>query len=328
MKRPVIILLIVAVAVAVYYLYPRWFEKPVNPNEIKLSGNIEAHESLVSFKVTGRVVELPIEEGQAVQADQLLAKLDDADYRQQVSVDEANAQVRADQLSLSLAGPRPQDIEQARQNLLDAQADLAQKKKDLERYEALLAQDEIPAQTRDLAATAVTRAEADVARLQQAYDELLAGTRKEQIAVDRANVGTADQTLEMSRIKLGYTTLTAPFSGVILVREAELGEVVSPGTPIVTLADLDHLWVRVYIAETDLGKIHLGDSVTVRTDTFPNKKYTGRVSFIASDAEFTPKSVQTQAERVTLVYRVKVDVDNPNHELKPGMPADVFIDTK
>ena len=96
MKRPVIILLIVAVAVAVYYLYPRWFEKPVNPNEIKLSGNIEAHESLVSFKVTGRVVELPIEEGQAVQADQLLAKLDDADYRQQVSVDEANAPVRAD----------------------------------------------------------------------------------------------------------------------------------------------------------------------------------------------------------------------------------------
>ncbi len=146
--------------------------------------------------------------------------------------------------------------------------------------------------------------------------------------MDQANVGAADQTLGMSQIKLGYTTLTAPFSGVVLVREAELGEVVSPGTPIVTLADLDHLWVRVYIAETDLGKIHWGDTVTVRTDTFPNKSYTGRISFIASDAEFTPKSVQTQAERVTLVYRVKVDVDNPNHELKPGMPADVYIETK
>jgi len=328
MKRLVIILLIVGVAVAGYYLYPRWFGKPVNPNEIKLSGNVEAHESLVSFKVTGRVVELPVEEGQPMQAGQLLAKLDDADYRQQVSVDEANIHVRSQQLTLSLAGPRAQDIEAARQNVVDAQADLAQKKQDLARYDALLAKDEIPAQVRDQAATAVTRAETNVARLKQVYDELLAGTRKEQIAVDQANVGAADQTLEMSQIKLGYTTLTAPFSGVVLVREAELGEVVSPGTPIVTLADLDHLWVRVYISETNLGKIHLGDSVTVRTDTYPNKSYTGRISFIASDAEFTPKSVQTQEERVTLVYRVKVDVDNPNHELKPGMPADVYIETK
>ncbi len=328
MKRLVIILLIVGVAVAGYYLYPRWFGKPVNPNEIKLSGNVEAHESLVSFKVTGRVVELPVEEGQPMQAGQLLAKLDDADYRQQVSVDEANIHVRSQQLTLSLAGPRAQDIEAARQNVVDAQADLAQKKQDLARYDALLAKDEIPAQVRDQAATAVTRAETNVARLKQVYDELLAGTRKEQIAVDQANVGAADQTLEMSQIKLGYTTLTAPFSGVVLVREAELGEVVSPGTPIVTLADLDHLWVRVYISETNLGKIHLGDSVTVHTDTYPNKSYTGRISFIASDAEFTPKSVQTQEERVTLVYRVKVDVDNPNHELKPGMPADVYIETK
>ncbi len=328
MKRLVIILLIVGVAVAGYYLYPRWFGKPVNPNEIKLSGNVEAHESLVSFKVTGRVVELPVEEGQPMQAGQLLAKLDDKDYRQQVSVDEANIHVRSQQLTLSLAGPRAQDIEAARQNVVDAQADLAQKKQDLARYDALLAKDEIPAQVRDQAATAVTRAETNVARLKQVYDELLAGTRKEQIAVDQANVGAADQTLEMSQIKLGYTTLTAPFSGVVLVREAELGEVVSPGTPIVTLADLDHLWERVYISETNLGKIHLGDSVTVRTDTYPNKSYTGRISFIASDAEFTPKSVQTQEERVTLVYRVKVDVDNPNHELKPGMPADVYIETK
>lgn len=328
MKRLVIIVLIVAVAGAGFYFYPIWFGKPKNPNQIKLSGNVEAHESLVSFKVTGRLVELPVEEGQAIQAGQLLAQLDDADYRQQVSVDEANTHVRAQQLSLSLAGPRVEDVEAARQNVVDAQADLAQKKQDLARYQALLDKDEIPAQTRDQAATAVTRAETNVARLQQVYDELLAGTRKEQIAVDQANVGAADQTLGMSQIKLGYTTLTAPFGGVVLVREAELGEVVSPGTPIVTLADLDHLWVRVYIAETDLGKIHWGDTVSVRTDTFPNKTYNGKISFIASDAEFTPKSVQTQAERVTLVYRVKVDVDNLNHELKPGMPADVYIETK
>jgi HlyD family secretion protein len=105
-------------------------------------------------------------------------------------------------------------------------------------------------------------------------------------------------------------------------------EVVAPGAPIVTLADLDHLWVRVYVPETDLGRVHWGQDVIVRTDTYPGKQYHGRVSFIASEAEFTPKSVQTEKERVTLVYRVKVDVENPNYELKPGMPADAIIQIK
>ena len=111
------------------------------------------------------------------------------------------------------------------------------------------------------------------------------------------------QNLEMSRIRLGYTVLRAPFNGVVLTRQAELGEVVSPGTPIVTLADLDHIWLRVYLPETDLGKVRWGQDVDIRTDTYPGKLYHGHVSVIASDAEFTPKSVQTEQERVTLVYR-------------------------
>jgi HlyD family secretion protein len=104
-----------------------------------------------------------------------------------------------------------------------------------------------------------------------------------------------------------------------------LGEVVSPGSPVVTLADLDHIWLRAYVAETDLGRIHWGQDVTVTTDTYPGKQYHGRITFIASNAEFTPKSVQTTKERVTLVYRIKIDVDNPNRELKPGMPADAHL---
>jgi len=157
---------------------------------------------------------------------------------------------------------------------------------------------------------------------------LTEGTRKEELEVDRANVHQADQNLHLSRIRLSYTVLRAPFNGVVLVRQAELGEVVSPGTPIVTLADLDHLWLRVYVPETDLGKVHWGQCVDVRTDTYPDKIYHGRVSLISSEAEFTPKSVQTEKERVTLVYRVKVDVENPNYELKPGMPADAYIKVK
>ena len=129
----------------------------------------------------------------------------------------------------------------------------------------------------------------------------------------------------LSEVRLGFTELQAPTSGVVLVRQSELGEVVSAGTPVVTIADLDHLWVRVYLSETDLGAIHLGQAATIHTDTFPDKHYNGRISFISAQAEFTPKSVETHKERVALVYRVKVDLDNPNHELKPGMPADARI---
>ena len=124
---------------------------------------------------------------------------------------------------------------------------------------------------------------------------------------------------------LGYTTLRAPFDGVILVRQAELGEVVSPGAAIVTLADTDHVWLRAYVNETDIGKIRLGEAVTVTTNSYPGKEYPGRISFISESAEFTPKSVETHAERVTLVYRIRIDIDNPSHELVPGLPADAKI---
>jgi HlyD family secretion protein len=146
------------------------------------------------------------------------------------------------------------------------------------------------------------------------------------VAVARSSVVDAEKNLELAKIILGYTTLQAPFSGVILVRNAELGEVMQPGTPVVTLADLDHVWLRGYISETDLGRIRWGQDATVTTDSYPGKKYPGHVSFISSQAEFTPKSVETHKERVTLVYRIKIDVENPRHELKPGMPADALID--
>lgn len=325
MKRVIPLLLLLAIGAAVVYLNPQWFRKPAADNSLKLSGNIEAHESQVSFKVTGRVVDLPVDEGYTVKSGDVVARLDNEDYRQQVAVDTALSRVRNRQLALGLAGSRKQDVEAARQAIVDAKADLEQKKKDYARYQALYEKDEIPGQTRDQAATSVTRAQATYSRAQQVYNELEEGTRQEELAVDRASIHQANQSLTLSQIRLAYTVLRAPFDGVVLTRQAELGEVVSPGTPVVTLADLQHLWVRVYVPETDLGKIHWGQEAEVRTDTYPNKIYHGRISFISAEAEFTPKSVQTEKERVTLVYRVKVDVDSPNGELKPGMPADVKV---
>ena len=325
-KRLPLLIVLAALIVAVVYFYPRFLTKPAPSNQLALSGNIEAHESLVSFKVTGRVIELPVEEGQWVEAGTLLARLDDADYRQKVDIDEANLKVRESNLALMLAGSREQEIKAAQAAVLDAKADLQQKQIDNARAQQLFAKDAISAQDRDLAATALQRANAAYDSAQQRYDQTREGNRKEDIHIAQANVGAARQSLGLSRINLDYTRLLAPNAGVISVRQAELGEVVSPGTPIVTLSDLDHVWLRAYVAETDLGKIRWGQDATITTDTYPGKKYHGRISFISSTAEFTPKSVQTYKERVTLVYRIKIDADNPNHELKPGMPADATID--
>jgi HlyD family secretion protein len=326
MKRliPIVILLAAAAAAGVY-IYPRLAKKAAPANELTLSGNIEAHESLVGFKVQGRIVDLPVEEGQQVEQGALLARLEDADYKQQVRIDEAAVDVRQSDLALTLAGTRKQEVRASQQAMIDAQADLQEKRLDNGRAQALFAKDEISAQDRDLAATALKRAEATFKAAQQRYNEAVEGSRKEDIAIARANLAEAQADLGLSRIDLSYTTLRAPTAGVITVRQAELGEVVEPGSPVVTLADLDHIWLRAYIAETDLGRIHWGQEAIVTTDSYPGKQYHGRISFISPDAEFTPKSVQTYQERVTLVYRIKIDIDNPNHELKPGMPADAHL---
>src|SRR5208337_2040434 len=325
-RRLSVLILIAAVIAAGAYFYPRITKKAKSENQLTLSGNIEAHESLVSFKIQGRIIDLPVEEGQWVEQGALLAHLDDADYRQKVRIDEANVHVRESNLALTLAGTRELEVKASQQTMLDAQADLQQKKLDYDRAQNLFSKEEISAQDRDRADTALKRAEATFQAAQQRFNQAVEGSRKEDIAIARANLTEANANVGLSRVNLSYTILRAPSAGVITVRQAELGEVVAPGTPVVTLADLDHIWLRAYIAETDLGRIHWGQEATITTDTYPGKQYHGRISFIASDAEFTPKSVQTYQERVTLVYRIKIDIDNPNHELKPGMPADAHLD--
>jgi HlyD family secretion protein len=326
MKRRIFILVLLALVIAGgVYVYKRLNRKSEPANQVTFSGNIEAHESLVSFKVQGRIVDLPVEEGQQVEAGSLLARLDDADYKQKVRIDEANVQVRESNLALTLAGTREQEIKASQQSMLDAQADFQQKKMDYERAQRLFSRDAISAQDRDLAQTAMQRSQAAFEAAQQRYSQALEGSRKEDIAIARANVQQAQANLGLSRVNLDYTVLRAPTTGVVTVRQAELGEVVVAGTPVVTLADLDHIWLRAYVPETDLARIRWGQDARITTDTYPAKQYHGRISFISSTAEFTPKSVQTYKERVTLVYRIKIDVDNPNHELKPGMPADARI---
>jgi HlyD family secretion protein len=326
MKRTALIIIAALLVTASGYLYVRSAGDRPADHQLRIAGNIEAHESMVSFKVQGRIVELPVQEGQYVKQGDLLAKLDDDDYRQQVAVDEATVQTREAELDLAVAGSRVQEIQAAKQSLIDAQADLDLKRAEFRRRESLLAEQGVAREDVENARTLMKRAQATYERVRQTYEQIAEGTRKEEIAVRRANLRLAQEHLQMSRVQLGYTRLSAPVSGVVLVRQAELGEVVAPGTPVVTIADVDHLWMRGYVNETDLGRVRWNQSATLRTDTYPDKTYQGRVSFISSQAEFTPKSVETYKERVTLVYRIKIDLANPNHELKPGMPAEAVID--
>ncbi|MBM3250372.1 MAG: efflux RND transporter periplasmic adaptor subunit [Candidatus Omnitrophica bacterium] len=148
---------------------------------------------------------------------------------------------------------------------------------------------------------------------------------KTRFDANKANVDQLKASLDLAETRLGFAELAAPLNGFILVKSSLSGEVVQPGTPVFTAVDLNNLWVTAYINETDLGRVKLNQEANVITDTYPGKKYNGRVSFISSEAEFTPKTIQTTEERVKLVYRIKVRVDNSSLELKPGMPADAYI---
>ena len=285
-------------------------------NVLLLSGNIEAHESVLSFKtVQSRIVELPIHEGQSVQKGAVLAVVDAADYRQQLAIAEGNLAVQQRQLEAA-----DQNLYTAGRTLLVDQAELKQRQLDRQRALDLQQQGFTSKATLDQADTVVKQASAVLER-----DRSMQAAAARSIAVAQASMHSGTEAVALARIVLGYTTLTAPFDGVVNVQQAELGEVVVPGTPVVTLSDLEHVWLRAYLNESDLGRVQLGQTVSVSTDSHPDQHYQGRISFIADKAEFTPKSVETHAERVNLVYRIKIDLANPEHELKPGMPADASI---
>lgn len=284
-----------------------------------LSGNIEAHESVLGFKtVQSRIVQLPFNEGQWVTQGALLAKVDDADYAQQVLIADANLAIQQRQLD-SLR----QSLIATERTIAADDAELALRQADLRRNTELRQKGFVSAAALDQAEAAYRQAAAALAR-----DRALASAAERNVRVAQAGIHNAEEGAKLARIVQDYTTLTAPFDGVITTRQAELGEIVVPGTPVITIADLDHVWLRAYLNETDLSKARLGQEVVVSTDSYPGKRYRGRLSFIADKAEFTPKSVETHAERVALVYRVKIDIDNPSHELVPGMPADATFDLR
>nr|WP_320131201.1 efflux RND transporter periplasmic adaptor subunit [uncultured Holophaga sp.] len=295
---------------------------------LKVSGNIEVVETEASFRVAGRVAERLVDEGQTVEAGQVIARLEDRDLQQQLGVRQAESSLAEAALREGLAGSRREEVEASRQALEQARADLRRTREDDRRYEELHRKGIVSDRDFQTAREAFRAAEAKERQAAQQYEVVRKGPRSEDIDQLRAKAESAAKARELAETQAGYAVLRAPTSGVVLAKNVEAQEYVSPGTAVVTIGNLKDVWLRAYIEETDLGRVKLGQGVRVRTDSYPDKVYEGRVSFIASEAEFTPKSVQTRKERVKLVYRIKIDIPNPQQELKPGMPADAEIELR
>ncbi len=310
------------VSAAVLY----WQSQPAPESGIlRVSGNIEMTDAEVSFKIPGRVAERLVSEGEVVKARQIVARLDASELTQEVAL--RKAEVRAAEAALAEleTGSRPEEIAQAEAVVRRTQADVERARADLVRLKRLYEQDNVSVQDYDAAKTVVAVTEAKLREAQEQFRLVRKGPRIEKIERGRAQLQQSKEAMALAETRLGYATLTSPLTGLVLSHNIESGEFVAAGTPIVTVGDLEHVWLRAYVDETDLGRIKVGQSAKVTTDTFPDKHYVGRVSFIASQAEFTPKSVQTQKERVKLVYRIKITINNPLMELKAGMPADARI---
>lgn len=295
--------------------------------QLKVSGNVEVTQFQASFRVAGRVLERPVDEGQLVKAGQLIARLDDQDLKQQLALRQADAASAKAALDRLLAGSRSQEIGAAKAALQQAEADLARAKADDRRNTDLLQKEVISQREFDATHSAYLATEARVKQARDQYELVRIGPRKEDIEQGRAALAAAEQAVALAQTQLGYATLQAPSDGLVLSKNVEPGDYVAPGTPVVTLGDLREVYIRAYIDERDLGRVKVGQRASVGTDSYAGKRYESRVTFISQEAEFTPKTVQTQKERVALVYRIKVTVSNPAMELKPGMPADVVIDT-
>jgi membrane fusion protein YbhG len=387
-KRRVIAIVIVAIALAAAAGIAWRVGRVESAAVLVASGTIEATEVHVSFKIPGRVIERAVDEGQRVDRDLTVARLESRELEAEVErlhallratetrlpqlrteialaseltgarVAEAGASLAAREESLRelRAGSRRQDVERAAADAREARATMDNARTDLDRLEELHRRELIAAQERDHGRTAYTvaserhrsaverldmvregpreeevrRAEAEVRQARATLAVTQTGAmevtlKRQQLATLEAQVAHDRAALSAAQTQLGYTVVKSPIAGVVLRKHVEPGEMIAAGTPVVTVADLERIWVKVYVPEYDLGRIRLRQTAEVTTDSYPGRIYRGTVTFIASEAEFTPKHIQTPDERVKLVFAVKVSLDNARQELRPAMPADARI---
>jgi HlyD family secretion protein len=327
----VFIILFVTVGVLVYI-----GQKNNREKGLYYSGTIETTQANLSFQVPGRVAKVNVQEGQTVVKDQVIAELDRAEFESRLAQAKANldrAQKAKQQLGTVLNINRktlPSEVTRAMANVKSAQDTLKDAEKNYQRFEDLFRKGVITGKERDTLKLTYDVAKSRLAEsesiLKQAEGNLnkIEAVRQD-IEVSGAQINSVNASLNQASIQLDYTQLKSPMDGVVTSRNIEPGESVNPGREVITVSDLARVDLKIFVDETEIGKVRPGQKVDVKVDTFPGKTYTGTVSFISPEGEFTPKIIQTKKERVKLVYLVKVSIVNPNFELKAGMPADAWL---
>jgi HlyD family secretion protein len=320
---PIILVAVLVVGGLAYWLV--WWETRQPNNTLRLEGHMEATETDLAFKVSGIIQYIFFQEGDWVSVNQAVAGLEAKDLKDEV--DRARAALAASKANLNKyeRGYRPQEIKEAEAQVGKTKADLVNKQLDYARYENLYKRKVVPGITRDkFEADYLMAKEAQKSAAAQ-YSLMKEGYRAEDRDQARGQFKEAQAGLELALTRLGYGTINSPVNGVVLVRPMEPGMTAAVGAPVLTVGDMDNIYFQGYIPATDLAKVKFGMKAYVTTDSYPGKKYPAWVSFINAKAEFTPKTVETYKERVTLVYRCKIRAQNLNYDLKPGMPAEAVI---
>lgn len=290
-----------------------------------LRGNVDIRQAELAFKVSERIQRMLVQEGDRVKAGQVLASLDTRNLEQLVAQQAAQVAAQRQVVARLRAGSRVEEIRKAEADVAAARIEAGNAAHNAERAAALSRRHFVSPQQADDAQAAADGARARLHSAEEALHLLRAGARKEDIAAAEATLQAQEAGLALARQALSDASLTAPSPGVIHERLLEPGDMASPQRPVYTLAFTEPIWVRAYVSGTDLGKLKPGMSASVTTDSYPGKAYHAWVGFVSPTAEFTPKTVQTDEVRTTLVYQVRAMVCNPQDELRLGMPATVTI---
>jgi HlyD family secretion protein len=296
-----------------------------NIGSIVASGTIEAIEVNVAAKTSGQIEKIFVEEGARVRAGDTLAVIDSTSLAIQLRQAEAAVDLAESQLALLIKGARLEDIRQVEEAAKQAEATLKLAAEDLERIQSLYAKESTTLKMLQDAETRFKVVEAQYAAAQQALLKVRKLSRPEEVKAAEARLAQAEAGRDLLKKTIGDATIISPTAGIVTHKARQPGEFVGPGITLLTIADLDNVRLNIYVKEVDLGRIRLGQQAEVRIDSHPERVFDGTVVFISPEAEFTPKNVQTQEERVKLVYRVKIQIPNREGILKPGMPADASI---
>lgn len=325
MKKRLPVIVVIAAAIVGAIVVWRFVGETADGDSLRLYGNVDIREVALGFRVPGTLAVMAFEEGDTVGTGSTLAQLDPEPYREHVQAAQAAVSRAKAQLRKLRAGSRPQEVRRAESRVIEARAVHENATRVLTRQKELMADG---AGSQRILDQAIAEERASAARLDAALEDLdltREGFRSEDIAAADAALAAERARLAQARTRLADTQLTAPADGVILTRAREPGTILAAGMPVYTLSLRRPVWVRAYIDEPDLGRIHPGKSAWISTDS-SDRRYRGQIGFISPRAEFTPKTVQTEALRTSLVYRLRIVVEEADDALRQGMPVTVTFD--